>query len=142
MFAVYIPTFILKFIIYIYAECPVVWFIFVPLTLIATPIRISYFPCSISLAVFPIAAWYEVSNRSTFESKGLCHLLLVTHFENADAVYHKMAHEFDVFTENIVQLTIFSKVNPILSEKTLQDLLPTLQFTLHNFEQDLLSNLM
>lgn len=94
------------------------------------------------LAIFPFAAWNEVSNRSTFESKGLCHLLLVTHFENADAVYHKMAHEFDVFTENIVQLTIFSKVKPILREKTLQDVLPTLQFTLHSFEQDLFSNLM
>jgi hypothetical protein len=94
------------------------------------------------LAIFPFAAWNEVSNRSTFESKGLCHLLLVTHFENADAVKSDMTHEFDVFTENIVQLTIFSKVKPILREKTLQDLLPTLQFTLHNFEQDLLSNLM
>ena len=53
-----------------------------------------------------------------------------------------VTHEFDVFTDNFVQLIIISKVLPILREKTLQDILPTLQFTLHNFEQDLLSNLM
>ena len=57
-------------------------------------------------------------------------------------VRRDVTHEFDVFSENIVQLIIFSKVRPILREKTLQDILPTLQFTLHNFEQDLLSNLM
>ena len=53
-----------------------------------------------------------------------------------------MTHEFDVFTENIVELTIISKVKPILREKTIENVLPTLQFTLHNFEQDLLSNLL
>lgn len=94
------------------------------------------------LAVFPLAAWNEVSNRSTFESKGLCHLLLVTHFENADAVYHKMAHEFDIFDEHCVQLTILSAVKPILRQKTLQEFLPTVKFTLDIVEQDLLSNLM
>lgn len=94
------------------------------------------------LAVFPLAEWNATRNCSTFKSDSLCHLLLVTHFENADAVYHKMAHEFDVFTENIVQLTIFSQAKPILREKTLQDVLPAMQFTLHNFEQDLFSNLM
>ena len=57
-------------------------------------------------------------------------------------VRRDVTHEFDVSTENIVQLIIISKVGPILREKTLQDILPTLQFTLHNFEQDLLSNLM
>lgn len=57
-------------------------------------------------------------------------------------VRRDVTHEFDVSTENIVELTIFSKVRPILREKTLQDMLPTLQFTLHYFEQDLLSNLM
>ena len=94
------------------------------------------------LAVFPLAAWNEVSNRSTFESKGLCHLLLVTHFENADAVYHKMAHEFDIFDEHCVQLTILSAVKPILRQKTLQEFLPTVKFTLDTVEQDLFSNLM
>jgi hypothetical protein len=94
------------------------------------------------LAVFPQAEWDEVQNSSTFKSDSLCNLILTTYFENADAVKSDMTHEFDVFTENIVQLTIFSKVKPILREKTLQDLLPTLQFTLHNFEQDLFSNLM
>ena len=94
------------------------------------------------LAVFPQAEWNEVQNRSTFKSESLCRLLLDCYFENADAVKSDMTHEFDVFTENIVELTIFSKVKPILREKTLQDLLPTLQFTLHSFEQDLLSNLM
>ena len=94
------------------------------------------------LAIFPFAAWNEVSNRSTFESKVLCHLLLVTHFENADAVYHKMAHEFDVFDEHCVQLTIFSAVKPILRQKTLQEFLPTVKFTLDIVEQDLFSNLM
>ena len=94
------------------------------------------------LAVFPLAEWNEVQNRSTFKSDSLCNLILATYFENANAVKSDMTHEFDVFTENIVQLTIFSKVKPILREKTLQDLLPALQFTLHNFEQDLLSNLM
>lgn len=57
-------------------------------------------------------------------------------------VRRDVTHEFDVFTDNFVQLIIISKVIPILREKTLQDILPTLQFTLHNFEQDLLSNLM
>ena len=94
------------------------------------------------LAVFPQAEWNEVRNRSTFQSKSLCTLLLATYFENADAVKSAMTHEFDVFTENIVQLTIFSKVKPILRAVTLQDRLPDLQFTLHNFEQDLFSNLM
>lgn len=94
------------------------------------------------LAVFPLAAWNEVSNRSTFESKGLCHLLLVTHFENADAVYHKMAHEFDVFDEHCVQLTIFSAVKPIVRQRTLQKILPDIKFTLDIVEQDLFSNLM
>ena len=94
------------------------------------------------LAVFPQAEWNEVQNRSTFKSESLCNLILTAYFENADAVKSDMTHEFDVFTENIVELTIFSKVKPLLRNKTLQDVLPTLQFTLHNFEQDLLSNLM
>lgn len=94
------------------------------------------------LAVFPLAEWNEVSNRSTFKSDSLCNLILTTYFKNAVEVKLDMAHEFDVFTENIVQLTIFSKVKPILRAVTLQDRLPDLQFTLHNFEQDLLSNLM
>lgn len=94
------------------------------------------------LAVFPLAAWNEVSNRSTFKSGSLCSLLLTTFFKNADEVKRDMTHEFDVFTENIVQLTIFSQAKPILREKTLQDVLPAMQFTLHNFEQDLFSNLM
>ena len=94
------------------------------------------------LAVFPLAEWNEVSNRSTFKSGSLCNLILTTYFENADAVKSDMTHEFDVFTENIVQLTIFSQAKPILREKTLQDVLPAMQFTLHNFEQDLFSNLM
>ena len=94
------------------------------------------------LAVFPQAEWNEVQNRSTFKSESLCNLILATYFENADAVKSDMTHEFDVFTENIVELTIFSKVKPILREKTIQDCLPSLQFTLHRLEQDLLSNLM
>lgn len=93
-------------------------------------------------AVFPLAQWNEVRNRSTFQSKSLCDLLLATYFKNADAVKCDMTHEFDVFDEHCVQLTIFSKAKPILREKTLQDVLPTLQFTLQNFEQDPLSNLM
>ncbi|MBR2169944.1 MAG: hypothetical protein IKC30_01620 [Rikenellaceae bacterium] len=94
------------------------------------------------LAVFPLAEWNETCDCSTFKSESLCNLILTAYFENADAVKSDMTHEFDVFTENIVELTIFSKVKPILREKTLQDLLPTLQFTLHSFEQDLLSNLL
>lgn len=94
------------------------------------------------LAVFPQAEWNEESRRSTFKSDSLCHLILTTYFENADEVKRDMTHEFDVFTENIVELTIFSKVKPIMREKTVQDVLPTLQFTLHRFEQDLLSNLL
>ena len=94
------------------------------------------------LAVFPQVEWNEVQNRSTFKNESLCNLILTAYFENADAVKSDMTHEFDVFTENIVELTIFSKVKPILREKTLQDLLPTLQFILHSFEQDLLSNLL
>lgn len=94
------------------------------------------------LAVFPQAEWNEVQNRSTFKSESLCRLLLDCYFENADAVKSDMTHEFDVFSENIVELIIFSKVKPILREKTIQDRLPSLQFTLHRFEQDLLSNLL
>ena len=94
------------------------------------------------LAVFPQAEWNEVQNRSTFKSESLCNLLLAAYFENADAVKSDMTHEFDVFDEHCVQLTIFSKVKPILRAVTLQDRLPDLQFTLHNFEQDLFSNLM
>lgn len=94
------------------------------------------------LAAFPQAEWNEVRNRSTFKSNSLCSMILTTYFKNADEVKRDMTHEFDVFTENIVELTIFSKVKPIMREKTLHDVLPTLQFTLHRFEQDLLSNLL
>ena len=94
------------------------------------------------LTVFPLAEWNETCDCSTFKSESLCNLILTAYFENTDAVKSDMTHEFDVFTENIVELTIFSKVKPILREKTMQDLLPTLQFTLHSFEQDLLSNLL
>lgn len=94
------------------------------------------------LAVFPQAEWNEVRNHSTFKSNSLCNMILTAYFENADEVKFDMTHEFDVFTENIVELTIFSTVKPLLREKTLQDVLPTLQFTLHTFEQDLFSNLM
>ena len=94
------------------------------------------------LAVFPLAEWNEESNRSTFKSDSLCNLILTTYFKNADEVKRDMTHEFDVFTENIVELTIFSATKPILREKTLQDVLPTLQLILHHFEQDLLSNLL
>lgn len=94
------------------------------------------------LAIFPLAEWNEVSNRSTFKSDSLCSLILTTYFKNADEVKRDMTHEFDVFSENIVELTIFSKAKPILREKTIENVLPTLQFTLHNIEQDLFSNLM
>lgn len=94
------------------------------------------------LAAFPQAEWNEVRNRSTFKSDSLCNLILTTYFENADEVKRDMTHEFYVFSENIVELTIFSKIKPIMREKTVQDVLPTLQFTLHNFEQDFLSNLL
>ena len=93
-------------------------------------------------AVFPFAEWNEVQNRSTFKSDSLCNLILTTYFKNAAEVRRDVTHEFDVFTENIVQLIIISKVRPILREKTLQDMLPTLQFTLHYCEQDMFSNLM
>ena len=93
-------------------------------------------------AVFPLAEWNEVRNRSTFQSDSLCILLLAAYFENADAVKRDMTHEFDVYDEHCVQLTITSAAKPILREITLQNVLPTLQFTLHNFEQDLFSNLM
>lgn len=94
------------------------------------------------LAAFPQAEWNEVRSRSTFKSDSLCNLILTTYFKNADEVKCDIIHEFDVFTEHIVELTIFSKVKPIMREKTVQDVLPTLQFTLHRFEQDLLSNLL
>lgn len=94
------------------------------------------------LAVFPLAEWNEVSNRSTFKSGSLCSLLLTTFFKNADEVKRDMTHEFDVYSENLVQLTIISAERPVLRQTTLQDVLPTLQFTLHNVEQDLFSNLM
>lgn len=94
------------------------------------------------LAVFPQAEWNEVRNRSTFQSESLCNLLLASYVANADAVKRDMIHEFDVYDEHCVQLTITSAAKPILREITLQNVLPTLQFTLHNFEQDLLSNLM
>lgn len=93
-------------------------------------------------AAFPLAEWNATRNYSTFKSDSLCHLLLASYFQNADKVQREMTHEFDVFTKNIVELTVFSKVKPLLRNKTLQDVLPTLQFTLHNFEQDLFSNLM
>lgn len=94
------------------------------------------------LAVFPQAEWNEVQNRSTFKSESLCRLLLDCYFENADAVKSDMTHEFDVYSENLVQLTIISAEKPVLRETTLQDRLPSLQFALHRFEQDLFSNLM
>lgn len=94
------------------------------------------------LAVFPQAEWNEVQNRSTFKSESLCRLLLDCYFENADAVKSDMTHEFDVYSENLVQLTIISAEKPVLRETTLQDRLPSLQFTLHRFEQDLFSNLL
>lgn len=96
------------------------------------------------LAVFPQAEWNEVGNSSTFESNSLCRLILDTYFENANAVIAAkgMTHEFDVLSENCVLLKIISAVKPTLRETTLQDILPSLKFTLHNFEQDLLSNLL
>lgn len=94
------------------------------------------------LAVFPQAEWNEVQNRSTFKSESLCNLILTAYFENADAVKSDITHEFDVYSENLVQLTIISAEKPVLRETTLQDRLPSLQFTLHSFEQDLFSNLM
>lgn len=94
------------------------------------------------LAVFPQAEWNEVQNRSTFKSESLCNLILTAYFENADAVKSDITHEFDVYSENLVQLTIISAEKPVLRETTLQDRLPSLQFTLHRFEQDLLSNLL
>ena len=94
------------------------------------------------LAVFPLAAWNEVSEKSTFKSDSLCNLLLTAYFDNADNVKSDMTHEFDVYDEHCVQLTIISEAKPVLREITLQDVLPTLQFALHSFEQDLFSNLM
>lgn len=96
------------------------------------------------LAVFPLAEWNEVGNSSSFESNSLCRLILDTYFENANAVIaaKDMTHMFDVLSENCVQLKIISAVKPTLRETTLQDRLPSLQFTLHRFEQDLLSNLL
>lgn len=94
------------------------------------------------LAVFPQAEWNQANDCSTFKSDSLCSLILTTYFKNASKIKRDMTHEFDVFTENIVELTIISKVKPILREKTIENVLPTLQFTLHNFEQDLLSNLL
>ena len=94
------------------------------------------------LAVFPLAEWNEVRNRSTFESDSLCSLLLTTYFKNADEVKRDMTHQFDLLSEHTVELTIISAAKPILREKTIEHVLPTLQFTLHKFEQDLLSNLL
>ena len=96
------------------------------------------------LAVFPLAEWNEVGNSSTFESNSLCRLILDTYFENANAVIAAkgMTHEFDVLSENCVLLKIISAVKPTLREMTLQDILPSQKFTLHNIEQDLLSNLL
>lgn len=94
------------------------------------------------LAVFPLAEWNEVRERSTFESDSLCSLLLTSYFENADEVKSDMTHEFDVYNEHCVQLTIISATKPLMREKTVQDRLPSLQFTIHSFEQDLLSNLL
>lgn len=94
------------------------------------------------LAVFPLAEWNETCDCSTFKSESLCHLLLATYFKNAEEVQRDMTHEFDVYSENLVQLTIISAEKPVLRQTTLQDVLPTLQFTPHNFEQDLFSNLM
>ena len=96
------------------------------------------------LSVFPLAEWNEVGNCSTFESNSLCRLILDTYFENANAVIAAkgMTHEFDVLSENCVLLKIISAVKPTLRETTLQDTLPSLKFTLHNIEQDLLSNLL
>ena len=94
------------------------------------------------LAVFPQAEWNQASDCSTFKSNSLCNLILTTYFKNAVEIKRDMTHEFDVFTENIVELTIFSKAKPILREKTIENVLPALQFYLHNFEQDLLSNLL
>lgn len=93
-------------------------------------------------AAFPLAEWNATRNCSTFKSDSLCHLLLASYFANADAVKRDMIHEFAVYDEYCVQLTITSAAKPVLREITLQNVLPTLQFTLHNFEQDLLSNLM
>ena len=64
------------------------------------------------LAVFPQAEWNEVQNRSTFKSESLCNLILTAYFENADAVKSDITHEFDVYSENLVQLTIISAEKP------------------------------
>lgn len=94
------------------------------------------------LAVFAFAAWNEEPGRPNFESKGLCHLLLDTHFENGVDVYRKMAHEFKILNEHCVKLTIMSAVKPVLHKRTLEKFCPSVKFTLHSFEQDLYSNMM
>ena len=94
------------------------------------------------LAAFPQAEWNEVRNRSTFKSDSLCNLILTTYFKNADEVKRDMTHEFDVFDEHCVQLTILSAVKPIVRQRTLQKILPDVKFTLDIVEQDLFSNLM
>ena len=50
-----------------------------------------------------------------------------------------MTHEFDVFDEHCVQLTIFSAVKPIVRQRTLQKILPDVKFTFDIVEQDLFS---
>lgn len=89
------------------------------------------------LALFPLAEWNEVSDRSTFESKSLCNLLLVTHLENSKAVFRKIVHKFNLLDKHCVQLMIMSKAKPILRKRTLHKLLPNLKFVLHSVEQDL-----
>ena len=94
------------------------------------------------LAAFPQAEWNEEGRCSTFKSDSLCNLILATYFKNANEVKRDMTHEFDVFDEHCVQLTIFSAVKPIVRQRTLQKILPDVKFTLDIVEQDLFSNLM
>lgn len=93
------------------------------------------------LTLFPLAEWNETSSCSTFESQSLARLLVSVYYENGQEVKRCMTHEFDVLSEQIVQLTIYSIARPTLCKQSIKALTPNDPFRLYYFERKQIQDL-
>jgi hypothetical protein len=64
---------------------------------------------------------------------------LTTYFKNADEVQRDMTHEFDVYSEHEVSLTVKPEVQPQFRRINPYEALPNAQFVITNYDQGLLS---
>lgn len=58
------------------------------------------------LAAFPEAEWNESREASCFKSFSLRNYLIDTLFENADDAKREVAHEFDVYSDNMLVFSL------------------------------------